>query len=374
MKAFLSLLKAILSLASTRLGPVALAALVPFIASHLVVLQARRIGMPDRLVLDLVHGIIVLSYLTACVRVAQGRGRGLDLVGIAGPKPSWPGWSVIVRVTAAVIVIGLPVAVLLHPLIQAMETAQAGPGAGALYLPVTMLPEFVMTTLVGLALAAGTGKVAPMTIDVKICGINSADALDAAVHGGATMLGFVFFAKSPRVVSPDEARALLARVPDGVVTVALMVDPTDSEAKSIGAQLPFDMVQLHGSESVERVAELKAITGKPIMKAVGIASIDDIARAHAYEAVADRILLDAKPPKGADLPGGNALSFDWNLIANETWTKPWMLAGGLTADNLSEAVKISGTGAVDVSSGVEDAPGHKSVDKIRAFLDLATTL
>ena len=213
-----------------------------------------------------------------------------------------------------------------------------------------------------------------MTIDVKICGINSAEALDAAVQGGASMLGFVFFAKSPRVVSLDEARDLLARVPDGVLTVALMVDPTDLEAKSIGAQLPFDVVQLHGSESVDRVAELKIMTGKPIMKAVGIASPDDIARAHAYEAVADRILLDAKPPKGADLPGGNALSFDWSLIAGETWEKPWMLAGGLTAQNVAEAVKISGAGAVDVSSGVEDAPGHKSARKIHEFLKLAATL
>ena len=161
LRAFASLLRTLLHLARTRLGPVALAALVPFIASHLVVLQARRIGMPERLVLDLVHGIIVLSYLTACVRVAQGRARGLDRLGIAGPKPSWPGLGVMAQVIAAVIVIGLPVAVLLHPLVQAMETAQAGPGAGAFYLPVTMLPEFIMTTLVGLALAAGTGKVAP---------------------------------------------------------------------------------------------------------------------------------------------------------------------------------------------------------------------
>lgn len=161
LRAFLSLLRTVLHLARTRLGSVALAALVPFIASHLVVLQARRIGMPERLVLDLVHGLIVLSYLTACVRVAQGRARGLDRFGIAGPKPSWPGLAVMVQITAAVVVIGLPVAVLLHPLVQSMEAAQAGLSAGALYLPVTMLPEFVMTTLVGLALAAGTGKVEP---------------------------------------------------------------------------------------------------------------------------------------------------------------------------------------------------------------------
>jgi len=213
-----------------------------------------------------------------------------------------------------------------------------------------------------------------MAIDVKICGINSIEALDAAVDGGAKMLGFVFFNKSPRVVTRDEARDLLARVPEGITKVALMVEPDDSKAHSIGRQLPFDMIQLHGSESVERVAELKTITGLSAMKAVGIEGSDDIARAHAYEEVCERILLDAKPPKGAALPGGNALSFDWTLIADEKWLKPWLLAGGLNADNLAEAVKTSGASFVDVSSGVEDAPGQKSVQKIRAFLALAQTL
>lgn len=213
-----------------------------------------------------------------------------------------------------------------------------------------------------------------MSITVKICGIRTAEALDAAVAGGASMLGFVFFAKSPRNVSRDEVLKLLARVPEGITKVALMVDPGDDLARSIGAQLPFDLVQLHGSETVERVAEIKAITGKPLMKAVGIAGPDDIAHAHAYEAVCDIILLDAKAPAGADLPGGNALSFDWTLIRDETWEKPWMLAGGLKAENLAEAVKISGARAVDVSSGVEDAPGEKSVDKINAFLKVAAAL
>lgn len=213
-----------------------------------------------------------------------------------------------------------------------------------------------------------------MSIDVKICGINSAEALDAAVEGGAKMLGFVFFDKSPRAVSRDEARDLLARVPQGILKVALMVDPDDLKAQSIGRDLPFDMIQLHGAESVERVAALKAITGLVAMKAVGIAGGEDIARAHEYEDVCDYILLDAKPPKDAVLPGGNALRFDWTLIKGEKWLKPWLLAGGLNADNLAEAVKTSGTSFVDVSSGVEDAPGHKSVEKIRAFLALSRTL
>lgn len=213
-----------------------------------------------------------------------------------------------------------------------------------------------------------------MTIDVKICGIKTPEALDAAVAGGASMLGFVFFAKSPRAVTAHEARALLARVPAGVLKVALMVDPGDASVRSIACDLPFDWVQLHGEESVERVAEIKAMTGLPVMKAVGISGHQDIARAHGYEAVADRILLDAKAPKDAALPGGNALSFDWNLIRGETWQKPWMLAGGLNAANLAEAVTTSGARAVDVSSGVEDAPGRKNPDKIREFLRLAALL
>lgn len=213
-----------------------------------------------------------------------------------------------------------------------------------------------------------------MSIDVKICGINSPEALDAAVTGGAKMLGFVFFDKSPRVVTRDEARDLLARVPKGITKVALMVGPSDFKARSIGRELPFDMIQLHGNESPERVAELKTITGLAVMKAIGIAGPDDIARAHEYEEICERILLDAKAPEGAALPGGNALSFDWNLIAGETWTKPWLLAGGLNAGNLTEAVRVSGANFVDVSSGVEDAPGRKSVVKIREFLALAHSL
>jgi len=213
-----------------------------------------------------------------------------------------------------------------------------------------------------------------MPVDVKICGINSVEALDAAVVGGAKMLGFVFFDKSPRVVTCDEAQDLLARVPDGIIKVALMVGPDDTKAQSIGRDLPFDMIQLHGNEGPERVAELKAITGLPVMKAVGIAGPDDIARAHDYEEICERILLDAKAPEGAALPGGNALSFDWDLIAGETWTKPWLLAGGLNAGNLAEAVQVSSATFVDVSSGVEDAPGVKSPAKIREFLALARSL
>ena len=213
-----------------------------------------------------------------------------------------------------------------------------------------------------------------MSIDVKICGINSPKALDAAVSGGAKMLGFVFFPKSPRAVTPVEANALMDKVPDGVSKVALMVNPDDYDVGAVCRQLPVDLLQLHGSESIERIADIKAITGLPVMKAVGIAGADDIARAHEYESLCERILLDAKPPKDADLPGGNALSFDWTLIAGETWQRPWMLAGGLNPGNLAEAVATSKASFVDVSSGVEDAPGQKSPAKIQEFLKLAQSL
>ncbi|MBL4614157.1 MAG: phosphoribosylanthranilate isomerase [Magnetovibrio sp.] len=213
-----------------------------------------------------------------------------------------------------------------------------------------------------------------MSIDVKICGINSVESLDAAIAGGAKMLGFVFVNKSPRVLTRDEARDLLARVPEGIIKVALMVGPHDFKAHSIGSQLPFDMVQLHGSEKPQRVADISAITGRPVIKAIGIETAQDIALAHAYEDVCDHILLDAKPPKDATVPGGNAQSFDWDLIAGEKWQKPWLLAGGLSVANLAEAVKTSGAGFVDVSSGVEDAPGQKSPQKIREFLKLAKSL
>lgn len=157
-QSFFHLLKTTGRLTVKRLGPVALAAVLPFIASHLVVMQARRIGMPERLVLDLLHGVIVLAYLTAAVRIAQSRAQGLARFGFAWPRTRWPGFAALARMTGVVVLVGLPFALILHPLVEALESAQAGSG---LYLPVTMLPEFVMTTLVGLVLAAQTGKVAP---------------------------------------------------------------------------------------------------------------------------------------------------------------------------------------------------------------------
>lgn len=213
-----------------------------------------------------------------------------------------------------------------------------------------------------------------MNIDVKICGINSPESLDAAISGGASMVGFVFFPPSPRAITPYEAKGLMSKVPAHIQKVALMVDPDDMDVGAVCRLLPVDLLQLHGQESLKRVADISAITGKPIMKAVGVSCAADIAKAHSYESICARILLDAKAPKDAKLPGGNALAFDWTLISGETWVKPWMLAGGLTAQNLAEAVRVSGAGAVDTSSGVEQAPGQKSVEKIHEFLKLAQSL
>jgi phosphoribosylanthranilate isomerase len=213
-----------------------------------------------------------------------------------------------------------------------------------------------------------------MAPDVKICGLNDPDAVAAAVDGGARFVGFVFFPASPRSVTPFRAGALAAAVPDGITKVGLVVDADDGTLEEILDGVALDMLQLHGNETPERVLAVRARFGLPVMKAVPIAGAADVARARAYEDVADRLMFDARPPVGATRPGGNALAFDWELLAGETWAIPWVLAGGLDAGNLAEAVRISGAPVVDVSSGVEDAPGVKNPDKIRAFLAIAKSL
>lgn len=210
-----------------------------------------------------------------------------------------------------------------------------------------------------------------MTPTVKICGLRDAAAVAAAVEAGAEMVGFVFFPPSPRSMDVDAAAALTAAVPPGVTRVALSVDADDDLLAAIADRAGVDMLQLHGKETPKRVTEIRARFGLPVMKAVAIAGPKDVARARTYEAVADRLMFDAKPPKDATRPGGNALTFDWELIAGETWAKPWVLAGGLTVDNVAEAIRVSGAAAVDVSSGVEDAPGDKNPEKIRAFVAAA---
>lgn len=202
---------------------------------------------------------------------------------------------------------------------------------------------------------------------VKICGLRDAAMLDAAVQAGAAYVGLVFFEKSPRNVTLAQAAALAAMVPAGVAKVALVVDADDAQLDALLAQVPVDILQLHGAETPARVTAVKARYGLPVMKAVGVAGPDDLAALDAYAQVADQLLVDAKAPKGADLPGGNGLAFDWRLIAGRRWPVPWMLAGGLTPANVAQAVALTGAGQVDVSSGVESAPGVKDAALIAAF-------
>jgi phosphoribosylanthranilate isomerase len=206
---------------------------------------------------------------------------------------------------------------------------------------------------------------------VKICGLKTADAVDAAVAAGADMVGFVFFKRSPRHVTPAIAGGLAARVPVGVIKTALTVDATNDELAAITGNGAVDLLQLHGHETPERVVEVGRKFGLPVMKALPIAEPDDVAAARAYEGVADRLLFDAKPPSGADRPGGNALAFDWGLLAGTRWNVPWLLAGGLTPDNVAAAIRLSGAPGVDVSSGVESAPGVKDAGLIEAFIRAA---
>jgi phosphoribosylanthranilate isomerase len=215
-----------------------------------------------------------------------------------------------------------------------------------------------------------------MTLVAKICGINSRTALDAAITGGAAFVGFVFYPRSPRALTPADAATLAAAVPAGIRKVALLVDETDARLSEIRAAVPLDMLQLHGREAPARVGAIKERFGLPTMKAISIATEADVAAAENYLTVADWLLFDAKPPPMMTeaLPGGNALSFDWQLIAGRSWPLPWMLSGGLNSGNLAEAVRISGAHVVDVSSGVEDRPGHKNPAKISAFLELVTRL
>ena len=207
-----------------------------------------------------------------------------------------------------------------------------------------------------------------MSTRVKICGLTTAETLATAVEAGAGYVGFVFFEKSPRHLDIEAARALALDVPVGVAKVALTVNADDAFLDAINGRVPLDMFQLHGSETPERVREVRVRTGLPVMKAVGIRDADDLQKIEDYAGAADQILVDAKPPTGGDLPGGNGLAFDWRLIANRRWSLPWMLAGGLTADNVAEAVALTGALQVDVSTGVETGPGQKDKDLIRSFL------
>lgn len=208
-----------------------------------------------------------------------------------------------------------------------------------------------------------------MSISIKFCGLSQPADIVAAAEAGARYVGFVFFPKSPRAVSLTQARDLALAVPVGVAKVGLVVNPEDAFLDQLLTEVPLDILQLHGHEIPTRVAEIRARTGLPVMKAIGIAEADDLGQIADYAAVSDQLLIDAKPPKNADLPGGNGLSFDWRLLAGRRWPVPWMLAGGLTPDNVRLAVQMTGAQQVDVSSGVESQAGVKDPTLIHAFAD-----
>ena len=208
-------------------------------------------------------------------------------------------------------------------------------------------------------------------VRVKICGLRTPEDVAAAAEAGAAYMGLVFFPASPRHVDPETARALAVAAPVGLAKVALLVDPEDDLLEEIIRAVPLDMLQLHGRETPARVAEIRARSRLPVMKAVGLRDEADLAALDTYADVADQILVDAKPPKGAALPGGNGIGFDWRLVADRTWQTPWMLAGGLTPGNVGEAIRLTGARQVDVSSGVESAAGVKDAGRIAAFCDAA---
>jgi len=211
-------------------------------------------------------------------------------------------------------------------------------------------------------------------VRVKICGLKDAANIQAAADAGARYIGLVFFEKSPRNVSLEQAAALALDVPIGVAKVALTVNAPNELLDALTAQVPLDILQLHGSESPARVLEIRKRYGLPVMKAVPVADETDLPALAKYEVVADQILVEAKPPKNAALPGGNGVPFDWQLIAGRQWAKPWMLAGGLTMGNVAEAIRQTGATQVDLSSGVESAPGVKDPALIKAFIEAASVV
>jgi phosphoribosylanthranilate isomerase len=214
-----------------------------------------------------------------------------------------------------------------------------------------------------------------VSLAVKICGLSTPETVETAVAGGADYIGFVFYPKSPRHVTADRAADLARRVPGTIRRCGLFVDPDDGLLEALLKRVPLDMLQLHGSEPPERCAALRERFRRPVMKAISIATADDVARAERWIGSVDLLLFDAKPPTGPDaLPGGNGIPFDWRLLAGRSWPVPWMLSGGLNAGNLRDAVRATQAPAVDVSSGVEDSSGIKNAGMIREFLTVAKGL
>ena len=210
-----------------------------------------------------------------------------------------------------------------------------------------------------------------MAPTVKICGLSTGLTLDAALDAGADMVGFVFFSKSPRHIDWATGRALGRQARGRATIAALSVDADDDTLKRIVEALSPDLMQLHGSETPARVKEIRQLFGRPTIKAIGVATHGDLAAAKTYEGVADHLLIDAKPPKGAVLPGGNGRPFDWSLTREFRPSVPWLLSGGLDPDTVEAAIALSGARGVDVSSGVESAPGVKDPARIRAFVAAA---
>jgi len=202
-------------------------------------------------------------------------------------------------------------------------------------------------------------------IKVKICGLTEPNSLTAAIEAGADFIGLVFYEPSPRYVAIEVAKYLTSFIPDNVETVGLFVNPSDEYLRQVLQEVPLNMIQLHGNETPDRVAEIKAQFKLPVMKALPISNADDLAEAKAYDNIADWFLFDAK---GESLPGGNGISFDWGILQNYESSTPWMLAGGLYTENVEKALNICSPDALDVSSGVESAKGVKDSDKIRSFI------
>jgi phosphoribosylanthranilate isomerase len=213
-----------------------------------------------------------------------------------------------------------------------------------------------------------------LPIQTKICGLSTPETLDAALKGGASHVGFVFFAKSPRNLSPDQAAALAARVQGQAKIVGLFVNPTADDIDRVRVTVRLDVIQLHGDERPALVSQVRMRSGLDVWKAVPVRTAADLHEAQKYCGAASMILYDAKPPAGSDLPGGNGLRFDWELLRGHRHPLPWILSGGLDTRNLGDAVRTTDATFVDVSSGVESAPGVKDVDKIAAFLKAASHL
>lgn len=210
-------------------------------------------------------------------------------------------------------------------------------------------------------------------VQTKICGISTPETLDAALTHGASHIGFVHFAKSPRHLDSAAARALGAMCPAHVRRVLLLVNPHPADAARLADEAGADIIQLHGEETPAQLAEIKALTGLDLWKAVPVRTSADLTSTAQWRGAADRLLYDAKPPAGSDLPGGNGLRFDWTLLQGHHHALPWALSGGLDPANVAEAIRTTGASLVDVSSGVESSPGIKDVDKIAAFLKAASS-